>query len=99
MGGLKMLFFEFVLPVLVPPVLGGIVGWIVGRQRPQRAVTAGIIGGAAGGWIGVGLYRLFYLPSVSSNPSLEVFSAYVLVGGIVEALVLVLVFSPRNRNQ
>jgi hypothetical protein len=34
MGGLDFLFFEFILPFLMPPVLGGLAGWLIGR--PSR---------------------------------------------------------------
>lgn len=97
--GPEMLFFEFVLPFLVPPLLGGIIGWVIGSvlQKPRRAVTGGIIGGVVGGWVGVGLYRLVFLPS--GDPSLIVWSAYVLIGAFVGSVIVALVVARRNTKE
>lgn len=92
------IFFEFMLPFLVPP-LGGIFGWAIGYMlhKPRMAVTGGILGGTAGGWIGVSLYRLLYLPS--GTPSLIVFSASVLIGVFIGSPVIALVIARRNSKQ
>jgi hypothetical protein len=54
-----MLFFEFVLPFLAPPILGAVIGGLIGlpRQRCGLAALVGAAGGVAGAWVGIGLYR------------------------------------------
>jgi hypothetical protein len=90
---MEMMFFEFVLPFLVPPLLGWVIGSLV--MRP-RAVTGGIIGGTAGGWLGVGLYR-----GVSASPdgSLLVYSAHVLIGACAGASLLAWLVYRRRPNE
>jgi hypothetical protein len=87
-----LLLIFVVVSLLVPPLLGGIIGWAIGRVllRPRGAVTHGILGGLTGGWVAVLLYRKEYLPGSSGHFSLLLFSAYVVLGVLVGAPVLVL---------
>ena len=81
-----MLFFEFVLPFLVPPILGAFVGFVLGLMigRPRLGIVSGGIGGFGGAWLGIAAYWRWVVP----NPSFLAFSVLVLTGAVLGAAIL-----------
>jgi hypothetical protein len=97
--GWDMAFFEFVLPFLVPPLLGGIIGWGISLvlRKTRIAIVGGIVGGTVGNWIGYILYRTIYLPG-ATDASLAVFSTYLLTGVFVGSSAFALVIVLTNKR-
>jgi hypothetical protein len=62
--GPDSILFEIVMPFISPPILGLLLGWVVGRRhhRPALACAGGLVGGTLGAWAGILLYRQTILP-------------------------------------
>jgi len=87
MQGIEYAGLELILVVLGPPMLGSVLGLLLGlaRGRPGRGALGGLVGGTAGAWVGVVLYRSVVLPK---GPDLLFFTAFVLMGLLLGALPL-----------
>jgi hypothetical protein len=103
MSGEDILLVESMLPILGAPVLGGLLGWVIGflLHKPRWAVLGGILGGTVGGWAGVGWHRgwSWVIDMYSGPHPLLADWLYMVVGALVGTLVLTLVVSRRNPRQ
>ena len=86
MQGIEYADLELILVVLGPPMLGSVLGLLLGLAgRPSRGALGGLVGGTAGAGVGVVLYRSVVLPN---GPDLLFFTAFVLMGLLLGALPL-----------
>ena len=78
------IFFELIVPFLMPPLVGAFIGLIFGWTADRRGLgaLAGGVGGIVGAWFGIAAYWRWALPD---GPSLLWFMALVVAGLVVGA--------------
>ena len=80
-------FPDWILMLFVPPLIGAAIGLRLGRarSRPGLAVVGSSVGGAAGAWLGVALYRLV-MAAILGGRDIFIFAAIWIASFLIGAV-------------
>ena len=79
------IFYEVVIPLLVPPVLGAVVGRGLGSlgKRKTPGTVAGVIGGVLGAGAGIGSGRFFLTAEQVNQQFRLLWPAFIVTGTLL----------------